>query len=219
MQNTKLTWVPKLGWVLIFFLILLMLAFSAGRGLDIVLGAAGGPPDPYGPPPEFTDRYFGYPLTSLLHMAFGMIFLLFAPLQFWRKFRSRHLTLHRWLGRLLIALALVASITGIVEAHVLPGFGGISTLMGSWFFGSLMVICLVRAFLTARARFITAHREWIIRAFAIGLGVATQRFIIFILMVSQAASFEEMFGPTFWLGTSINLVIAEWWINHTRSKN
>jgi hypothetical protein len=65
---------------------------------------------------------------------------------------------------------------------------------------------------------IPAHREWIMRAFAIGLGVGTQRILIFIFMPFQLAPFDQIFGPLLWLGIAINLLVAETWINVTRKK-
>ena len=51
-----------------------------------------------------------------------------------------------------------------------------------------------------------------------GLGVGTQRLVLLILMTTTDYSFEEVFGSGLWLGFSINLLIAEVWINMSRTK-
>ncbi|MEO0368379.1 MAG: DUF2306 domain-containing protein, partial [Pseudomonadota bacterium] len=125
---------------------------------------------------------------------------------------------HRWAGRVLILAGLVAAVTGIQAAIELPGFGGFSTMIAAWFFGILAIICFIMAYVRIRQRNINAHREWIIRAFAISLGVATQRLLIFIFLPMQVGSFDVVFAPLFWLGTLTNLIIAETWINLTRKQ-
>ena len=57
-----------------------------------------------------------------------------------------------------------------------------------------------------------------IRTFAIGLAVGTQRLLLVFFIASTDYSFTESFGPTLWLGFSINLLIGETWINLTKPK-
>ncbi|MEM7359915.1 MAG: DUF2306 domain-containing protein [Pseudomonadota bacterium] len=208
---------PKITWPMIFFLIVLLIAFAAARTIDILTGTPGVELD-YGPPMAFTDRYFDHPVLSIIHMVTGILFLVMAPLQFWPKFRAKNRTFHRWSGRVLVIAGLIAGVTGIMSGVMLPGFGGFSTLLGSWFFGVLFIICFLRSFWLAFNRQINLHREWIIRAFAIGLGVGTQRVLIIIVMPMDVATFEVMFAPLFWMGTAINMLIAECWINITRKR-
>ncbi len=216
-ENTK-TWGPRIVWPAIYFTILVLLVFALFRGLDIVSGQPLAEPEGFGPPPEFTNRYHDHPLMSMIHMITGIAFILFAPLQFSAKFRAKRLTLHRWIGRVLMPMGIISGVTGILAAVWLPGFGGFSTLIASWFFGIGIVICFLRSWWCARNRNIQAHREWIMRAFAIGLGVGTQRILIFIFMPFQMGTFNEIFAPLLWMGIAINLLIAETWINVTRKR-
>ena len=57
------------------------------------------------------------------------------------------------------------------------------------------------------------HREWMIRTFSLAMGVATVR--VFLILLRPVMGF----GASFWLGFSVNLVVAEAWINHTRRSN
>ena len=218
MSQAVKTWGPRLGWPMIYFITLVLVVFAAVRTVEILNGAALLAPSDFGPPPEFSDRYYQHPLVSLIHMATGILFILLAPLQFSSKFRTKNLTRHRWIGRVLMTAGLIAGVTGILAGIWLPAFGGFVTSLAVWFFGIGIVVCFLRSFWCARKRMIQEHREWIIRAFAIALGVGAQRILIFIFMPFGLASFDEIFGPSLWLGTALNLTIAETWINVTRKK-
>lgn len=218
MSESVKKWGPRIVWPLIYFTMFVLIVFATVRTLEILNGGALGDSGDFGPPPEFADRYYRHPLVSFIHMGTGILFLLFAPLQFSTKFRAKNLTLHRWIGRVLMTAGLVAGVTGILAGLWLPAFGGISTMLAVWFFGIANIICFLRSFWCARNRMIPAHREWIMRAFAIGLGVGTQRILIFIFMPFQLAPFDQIFGPLLWLGIAINLLVAETWINVTRKK-
>ena len=218
MSHVIKSWGPRLGWPMIYFVTLVLVIFVIVRTLELLNGSALFDSGDFGPPPEFNDRYYQHPLVTLIHMGTGILFILFAPLQFSTKFRAKHLKWHRWIGRVLMTAGLVAGVTGILAGVWLPAFGGFGTLLGAWFFGIAILVCFLRSFWCARQRMIQQHREWIIRAFAIGLGVGSQRILIFIFMPFGFAPFDEIFGPTLWLGTALNLVIAETWINLSRKK-
>jgi uncharacterized membrane protein len=131
-------------------------------------------------------------------------------------FRSKHLGLHRCLGRVLVICALIAGTYGLIATVTLPAFGGISSETAAWFFGVLFLFALLRAFWCVRNKKIALHREWMVRAFAIGLGIGTQRLFLFVLIPTTGQGLEAVFGSGLWLGFSINLLIAEVWINTCR---
>lgn len=67
-----------------------------------------------------------------------------------------------------------------------------------------------------RRREVAAHREWMIRAFALGLAVTTMRPMVATLTALTGLPFSEILGISFWLAFSLHLVLAECWINFTR---
>ena len=202
---------PKLGWFLIGLSILVLLIFAVIRVIDTYGGA----------PPRslFEARYLQSPVISAIHMFSGIIFVLLAPLQFIPKLRARHLGVHRVMGRVLICCALIAGFYGIVAAVVLPVFGGLASETASWFFGTIFIFALLRAFWCVRNRKIAQHREWMIRAFALALGVGAQRIILGILIASTDYTLVDAFGPGLWMGFGFNLILAEVWINVSRARN
>ena len=202
---------PKFGWPLVALCILILIVFAVLRAVHT-----------YGisPTPDhlFELRYLDHPIIAAIHMASGVAFILFAPLQFIKRVRNNNLSLHRGLGRVLVICALIAGAYGLIATIALPAFGGISSETAAWFFGLLFLFSLLRAYWCVRNKKIALHREWMIRAFAIGLGVGTQRLFLLILIPTTGYSFEAVFGSGLWLGFSLNLLIAEIWINVSRSK-
>jgi hypothetical protein len=199
-----------IGWVVIGLVLVILFIFSVIRGLQLVNATPTDHP--------FELRYLQHPLVATLHMIFSMFFVLFAPLQFNTKFRSRNPSVHRWLGRALLVSALISATYGIAVAIIMPVFGGLAGTTASWFFGPLFIFCAIMAGLRARQKQFTAHREWVIRTFALGLGVGVQRIVLLIMMSVGGHSFYDSFGVALWIGFSLNLLIAETWINLTRAK-
>ena len=103
------------------------------------------------------------------HTLSGTTALLIGPLQFSSRFRQRHLKLHRILGRLYVASVFIGSFTGIALAAGRPGLPGTSIQAAAW------MICTAAAFVTARNRQIVAHRQWMIRSYAVTFTFVSSR--------------------------------------------
>jgi uncharacterized membrane protein len=156
-------------------------------------------------------RFADFPLPLVVHIVGSATYALVGILQFVPRFRSRHMTWHRRAGRVLAlsGLAVAGSalwMTLFYEAQ--PGTGDVLFVL-RLIVGSAMASCLVLGFTAIRHRDIAAHRAWMIRAYALGLGAGTQ-------------VFTEGFGGAL-LGTGtlqgdlakgagwvINLAVAEW---------
>ena len=55
-----------------------------------------------------------------------------------------------------------------------------------------------------------------IRAFGVGLGVATTRPIVGMFFAFRRLTPHEFFGIAFWLGFTITFLAAEAWVDYTR---
>ncbi len=196
------------GWIGVGLTILTLLVFAGIRTVETY----GGEPAPN----LFVERYIDHPWTTAIHMISGIGFVLLAPLQFVAAIRNRYRTFHRSLGRVLLIFAFVAGVYGLVSVVTFPAYGGVTTEAAGWFFGPLFLFAIVRAFQQIRRKNVAAHREWMIRAFALGLGVGMQRIAIGFWQVFSDYTIEEIFGVSLWIGFAINLCIAEYWINKTR---
>ena len=81
-----------------------------------------------------------------------------------------------------------------------------------------MVTCLVLGVTAIRRRDVTAHRAWMIRGYALGLGAGTQAFTEGFggaLLGTSALALDASRGIA-WI---INLAIAEWAIRHPRRRS
>lgn len=175
------------------------------------------------PDDDFGERYVAHPWLAYLHIAPGVIFLLGAPLQLSRGFRSRHYTVHRRLGRALLSCALLSGLFALLFG-IPHAWGGAPEAIATLVFGCWFLACLVLAFLAIRRGNVPQHRRWMIRAFAVGLGVGTIRIWVGIFEgIEQAASGgttpatpdQTMFGIAFWLALSMHVAVGEWWLRRT----
>jgi len=165
------------------------------------------------------EQFLIYPNITLLHVVPGGIYLALAPLQFLGRIRSRWLNYHRWAGRFLASTGLVLGVAAVFIALVIP-FSGRWEQVINGFFGTLFIFSLVKGVVYIRAGQIDLHREWMIRAFAIGLSIATMRLLFvpaLIIVGNPARSQIEMlsiasFGVAFFLHCSF----AEYWIRRSR---
>ena len=197
-----------LGWVAIGLSILILVGFATVR-----IASMFADPPPTG---SFEARYAQHQAVALLHLVPGLLFLGLGALQLMPRVRNRHLGFHRRLGRLLVASALVSGVFGLAAAIALPAFGGVNTQVAVLFFGVLFLFAVTRAFVAIRRKQVQVHREWMIRAYALATGVATVRVVLGPLIALSGLDMEAVFGTSFWLGWSINLLVAEVWINKTR---
>ena len=195
-------------WTSILLLIAIVLVFAGIRvGTDWPLILSGTPAEG----DTFEFRYVRNPWLAYLHIVPGVLYLLGAPLQLWRRFRERHFTFHRRLGRVLLTLGLVSGVFALVFG-VPFSFGGAWQSLAAAVFGAWFLVSLVLAFRAIRSGNVRMHRRWMIRAFAVGLGVGTIRIWVGIFAGFQLLSLEESFAPAFWLGLSTHVIAGELWL-------
>ena len=79
-------------------------------------------------------------------------------------------------------------------------------------FGLWFLACLVLAVRAIRRDDIVHHRRWMIRAFAIGIGIATIRIWLALFQVTGLLDFASSLGPAFWISFSLHALVAELWL-------
>jgi uncharacterized membrane protein len=198
------------GWpVAVTLVVLSVIPLSAGA-LRLVQLAGG--PDLM----PADDRFDGFPAALVVHIVGSACFALLGIGQLLTRFRRRHPTWHRSSGRVLIAagLAVVGSALWLTlgyPAH--PGTGPVlfaSRVVVSVAMGAFLVL----GFTAIRRRDITAHRAWMVRAYALALGAGTQAFTEG--FTEAVVGVGELSGDLAKLaGWVINLAVAEWAIRRT----
>jgi len=153
---------------------------------------------------------------TLLHILPAALFIVLMPLQFVGRIRTRHLARHRWSGRLLIALGIIVGTSALAMTYTTP-IGGVNEIAAMTLFATLFIIFLTMGFWNIRQRRIARHREWMIRAFGVALGIATTRPIVAVFFAVGRLTPHEFFGTAFWLGCTLTLLGAEMWIHYSGS--
>jgi uncharacterized membrane protein len=172
--------------------------------------------EPYNP------GFLRFPTIVALHVVLGGVYLALAPFQLVKRIRSRHPGYHRRVGRLLVAVGLVAGVTALFMGLVIP-FSGWAERVIIGLFGGFFLFALVKGFLHVRAGRVALHREWMIRAFALGLSIATMRliFVPTLLIVADPThgQIALLSVSSFAAAFVLNTTVAELWIRATRRSN
>lgn len=163
-RNRGHTWRVPLALVA-----LSMIPVIAGslRLSDLSTGTTFMPQDAHHPPA---------PIALIVHIVSAVGYSLLGAFQFSAGIRRRHPGWHRRAGRVLVPLGLAVAASAVWLTLVYPPQenSGAVLYWSRLLFGVAMGGCLVRGLLAIRVRDISAHRAWMIRAYAIGLGAGTQ---------------------------------------------
>ena len=192
-------------WPLVLALTFVVLVYAAVRLSSDVPNLLGGTPPPAD---SFDRRYFDHPVVAYAHIGTGVVYLLGALVQLSRGFRERHRAMHRRVGRVVLSAGLLAGVYAIVFglAH---SWGGAGEAAATVVFGSWFLACLVTAFHAIRSGDVIRHRRWMIRAYSVGLAVASIRLWIVLFQVAGLLSFRESFAVAFWLAFVLHVLAAE----------
>jgi uncharacterized membrane protein len=219
----------RLLWPATIFLCVIGIAIIARRIFHLVPTLFHGYHPPTAPPnPAFsqfvaTDDIFArHRLLTLIHILPAILFVTLGPLQFNRTLRSRHPKWHRVAGRIFLIAATIVGASALIMSFAMPAIGGIVQAAATTIFSIFLLTALAKAYVHIRRREFALHRKWMIRAFAIGLAVATIRPIVGLFIAitiatrgPAAINLHTIFGTAFWIGFTLHLVVAEAWIRAT----
>ncbi len=164
------------------------------------------------------DVFAHFPVLTLIHIVPGLLFMTLGPLQFSSTIRANYLRWHRLSGRIFVVCGVVIGISALAMSFRVPAIGGFNQAAATTLFATFFLFALCKAFWHIRQREVALHREWMIRAFSVGLAVATIRPIIAMFFATRRFSGltpYEFFGTGFWIGFVLHLMAAEAWIQAT----
>jgi uncharacterized membrane protein len=208
-------------WIVLIFLALIGVVMILRRTLFLipVLQNNYQPTAPVKGMPYFPEEGFVQnPLLTLIHILPALLFVLLGPLQFVKSFRARSPQGHRWIGRIVLCSGVIVGFSGIIMGFKMA-ISGVSETAAITFFGILFLFSLLKAYLHIRHQHIVLHRQWMIRAFVLGMAVTTTRLIVGVFFATSpltGLTARDFFGTALWLGFTIHLIAAEVWINHTK---
>ncbi|PYV94148.1 MAG: hypothetical protein DMG90_00435 [Acidobacteria bacterium] len=164
------------------------------------------------------DLFAHFPILTLIHIVPGLLFMMLGPLQFSATIRANYLRWHRLSGRIFVVCGAVIGTSALVMSFGMPAIGGFNQAAATTLFATFFLFALGKAFWYIRRLEVALHREWMIRAFSVGLAVATIRPIIGMFFATSRFSGltpYEFFGTGFWIGFVLHLIAAETWIHAT----
>jgi uncharacterized membrane protein len=195
----------RTGWALPVALLALCLVPVMSGTLRLVQLAGG---------PEIMpadDRFLGWPVALITHIVGSLFFAVVGAFQLVASIRRRHPAWHRRAGRALAVAGLMVAGSAIwltLFYDPQPGTG-VVLLVLRLVVAPALAGCLVVGVLAARRRDFTAHRAWMIRAYAIALGAGTQVFTQGFgeVLLGHGELSGDLLKAAGWV---INLAVAEW---------
>lgn len=157
------------------------------------------------------------PGPTAWHLVPGVLFFALVILQFSGRLRARHPSVHRWNGRAMLTLVVLCAGAGMYLGLASP-YGGALESGATTLFGGLFVLFGARGYVAIRRCDIARHREWMIRMFALGIGISVIRVIgmLNLMILGTEAIHGRSFALSLWLGWLLSLAAAELWIRWTR---
>lgn len=166
---------------------------------------------PLGALPADSLRLAVSPPAYFLHALTGLLFGVLGPLQFVRALRRRYGTVHRWAGRAFVlagaglawsGLALLLQVESIATG-LLDAARGV--------FALALVSALALGIASARARDMSRHRAWMIRAYAIGMGTGPVGLVLFPLYLVTGEPPTGVLTDLVVVGTWLSsIAVGEW---------
>jgi hypothetical protein len=151
------------------------------------------------------------------HVVAGLALALFIPVQLSARIRRRFPRVHRWLGRLLMIVGIFVGLSGY--AMVVVPIGGPLEVSAIVVYATAFLASLLIAWRHIRRGNVLLHREWMLRAVAIVLGIATTRPVVGIFFATRAFTGlvpSQFFGIAFWIGFTSTALAGEWYVRSTR---
>jgi hypothetical protein len=185
--------------------IVLAVAVVIRRLFALAAPSHGGPPQMAG----LDDAFASHAALTLAHIIPALLFVLLAPFVVFSRFACLH-----WPERILFPLGAIVGLT----AYAMSAFavGGWIERSAVFFFDTLFLYSLARAFWQRQRGEPLLKRRWLLRSIAILLGIATTRPVMGVFFATSTATHlvpSQFFGVAFWIGFSINTLVFELWLH------
>ncbi|MEM9687917.1 MAG: DUF2306 domain-containing protein [Pseudomonadota bacterium] len=205
--------IATLGWAFMLFMAFVVLEDSIERAGFGFVALSGNIPAEINP---FIDRYTANPWQTIGHCVAGAIFAVLGPLQFASPLRRKFPIAHRISGRIFLPVAIVSGVFGLTMSVSFPMFGFSYNQIIGVAASAFMIFAFVHAYRLVRQRRFAEHREWMMRGFATGMGVALFRVLLEYVLQPAGMSFVDAWNVVTAVSFPMTLGAAEIWIRLTR---
>jgi hypothetical protein len=206
--------IAAIGWAFLVYIAFVVLKDSIDRTGFAIAALQGQVPAEINP---FIDRYTAHPWQTLAHCATGALFAVLGPLQFVAPLRRRFPLVHRISGRIFLPVAIVCGLYALTISLSFPMWGASYNQWIGVAASLFMIFAFFNAFRLVRLRKFPTHREWMIRGFAVGMGVAFFRVLLDVLQ-AQGMAYNDAWNIVAVVSFPTMLIAGEIWIRMTRPK-
>lgn len=156
-------------------------------------------------------RFLSNPVPALLHIFGAIVFSVLGAFQFSETLRFKFQNTHRLLGRFVVIAGLMTSLSGLWMTEAFPNVNddGIAVYIMRLIAGNLMMFSLILAVFKATKADFKSHGNWMIRAYALGMGAGTQVLTHIPLFLFPELKGQLARGMMMGSGWLINIFIAE----------
>jgi uncharacterized membrane protein len=166
---------------------------------------------PLGALPEDSLRLAGASVPLFLHALAGVLFGVLGPMQFARALQRRFGVFHRMTGRVFALAGLVLALSGLGLLLQVESIATELLDVARGVFSLALIVALAMGVMAARARDLTKHRAWMIRAYVIGMGAGTFALVMFPIYLITGAPITGLASDTVFVGWwLLNIALGEW---------
>ena len=163
--------------------IVVFAALFLGTLLTIVLALVQVMQIPLGALPEDSRHLSAAPVWHFMHVLGGALFGILGPIQFSRVLMRKYGLLHRVVGRVFVTAGAMISLSSLGLLWHFPDTSSVAVSGGRLMFGIALGVALAVAMQAIRTRDFAHHRNWMIRAYAIGVGATAVSMVFFPIYV------------------------------------
>ena len=199
----------RFRWVALYGLCIIAAAAAVRRIVALLLPAVPLNSAQY----AYLDAQFAsHRALTLAHIIPALVFVVLLPAWFAKSIR-KNARAHRRLSQALFVLGVIIGLTALPMAA--KPVGGTTELSAILVFDSVYLFSLARAWLLFIRRDEPRYREWMMRAIAVLLGIATTRPVMGIFFATAPVTHltpHEFFGIAFWIGFGVTYLAGEAWL-------
>ncbi|HMS20978.1 DUF2306 domain-containing protein [uncultured Sphingorhabdus sp.] len=188
---------PASIFALLYFATLLGTILGLVQVVQIPLGAL----------PEDSQRLSAAPVWHFMHVLGGSAFGLLGPIQFSRVLMGKYGLLHRVIGRVFVVSGAMISLSSLGLLWHFPDTYSVAVNYGRLLFGIALGVALTMAMLAIRRRDFTRHRNWMIRAYAVGIGTTIVSMIFFPIYVITGEPPKGLVADILFLGSWLGCIL------------
>jgi hypothetical protein len=160
----------------------------------------------------FDSGLRNHPVLTFFHIIPGLFFIVLGPFQF----RSHASVFKVKTEKIFIATSYIIGLSALVMPFIVLPLGGLNEAVASSFFALYFLTAVTLAVRADRLKQTGAHDQWLLRAYAVGLAIATVRPIMALSFVFFGLRPQAFLGTAFWIGFSLHAIMAEVWIQVNR---